>query len=136
MDNFERGKKLFKDANDILREVENYLRIKNWNQTVRRSQEVVELSLKAVLKIIGIEYPKEHDIGEFFVKALRRKGIKIKDVQNIIEISDTLSEQRLPAFYREKDCTKEEAEDASKKARWIFEFVKKLLEKLGVMKEL
>ena len=28
--------------------------------TVRRSQEAVELSLKAALRFLGIEYPREH----------------------------------------------------------------------------
>ena len=33
-------------------------------EVVRYSQECVELSLKAVLRIVGIEYPKVHDVGD------------------------------------------------------------------------
>jgi HEPN domain-containing protein len=37
----------------------------NYPYTVRLSQECVELSLKAVLKAVGIEYPKIHDVQTF-----------------------------------------------------------------------
>lgn len=31
---------------------------------LRRAQEYVELSLKAILRSIAIEYPRDHDVGE------------------------------------------------------------------------
>ena len=36
----------------------------NYPYAVRLSQECVELSLKAVLKAVGIEYPKIHDVSD------------------------------------------------------------------------
>ena len=36
----------------------------DYPESVRYSQEAVELSLKAVLRILGIEYPKVHDVGD------------------------------------------------------------------------
>ena len=35
---------------------------------VRLSQEAVELSLKAALRLIGIDFPKWHDMGEVLTK--------------------------------------------------------------------
>lgn len=45
------------DAKDALLEA-------NYPYAVRLSQECVELSLKASLKIVGIEYPKVHDVSD------------------------------------------------------------------------
>ncbi|MBS7645703.1 HEPN domain-containing protein [Candidatus Bathyarchaeota archaeon] len=35
----------------------------NHAYTVRSSQECVELSLKAALRLVGVEYPKKHDVS-------------------------------------------------------------------------
>jgi len=40
--------------------------------TVRRSQEAVELSLKAVLRFLGIEYPREHDVRDELLVGIRQ----------------------------------------------------------------
>ncbi len=40
---------------------------KVYPEAVRFSQECVEMSLKAVLRSVGIEHPKSHDVGEFVV---------------------------------------------------------------------
>lgn len=39
----------------------------NWAYVVRLSQEVVELSLKAILNCIGVEPPKWHDVGALLI---------------------------------------------------------------------
>jgi HEPN domain-containing protein len=39
---------------------------------VRLSQECVELSLKAVLKAVGIEYPKIHDVSDILIDFVDR----------------------------------------------------------------
>jgi HEPN domain-containing protein len=49
-----------KDARDAFAEG-------NYPYAVRLSQECVELSLKAVLKAVGIEYPKIHDVSDILV---------------------------------------------------------------------
>ncbi len=49
-----------------------------WNLVVRRSQEVVELSLKGLLKLMGVESPKSHDVGDTFAKICREKKIAIE----------------------------------------------------------
>lgn len=72
----------------------------DYPMTVRRSQECVELSLKAVLRGIAIEYPREHDVS----KALEMVKGKVPDwfsskIPEFIEISKDLSKKRGPAWY-------------------------------------
>lgn len=64
MDNFKRAEELFKAAKDIYYEMEGDFKRGNWNLTIRRAQESAELALKGVLKIMNIEFPKQHDVGE------------------------------------------------------------------------
>jgi HEPN domain-containing protein len=61
--------KLLKIAKSYLRQAEARLKDfgrafsdHNYPYAVRLSQDYVELSLKAVLKSVGIEYPKIHDV--------------------------------------------------------------------------
>ncbi|MEM5766634.1 MAG: HEPN domain-containing protein [Candidatus Aenigmatarchaeota archaeon] len=42
----------------------------NYPYTIRECQEAVELSLKAALRIVGIEPPKIHDVGPLLRKNL------------------------------------------------------------------
>lgn len=44
----------------------------NWAYVVRLSQEVVELSLKAILNCAGVEPPKWHDVGMLVIKYRHR----------------------------------------------------------------
>jgi HEPN domain-containing protein len=72
----------------------------DYPMTVRRSQECVELSLKAVLRGIAIEYPREHDVS----KALEMVKGKVPNwfsskIPEFIEISKDLSKKRGPALY-------------------------------------
>ena len=43
----------------------------DYPETVRYSQECVELSLKACLRMAGIEYPKVHDVGDVESRELK-----------------------------------------------------------------
>ena len=68
MSNFDTAEKLLSMArichDDLTRAYDGG----NWNMAIRRAQEVVELYLKVILKMIGIEYPKSHDIGTIFTR--------------------------------------------------------------------
>lgn len=39
---------------------------------VRRAQEVIELSIKGLLRLVGVEFPREHDVSEVLVSAAGR----------------------------------------------------------------
>jgi len=47
-----------------LREAKEAFEEANFALCVRRSQECIELSIKAVLRALSIEFPKEHDVSE------------------------------------------------------------------------
>ena len=39
---------------------------------VRRAQEAIELAIKGLLRLVGIEFPREHDVSEVLVSAAGR----------------------------------------------------------------
>ena len=45
-------------------DAETAIRRGDYPEVVRYSQEAVELSLKACLRLVGIEYPKVHHVGD------------------------------------------------------------------------
>tara|TARA_Y100000588_G_C14143102_1_gene877045 strand:+ start:767 stop:1027 length:261 start_codon:yes stop_codon:yes gene_type:complete len=76
----EMGKKLIAEAERILqREVQGALEAQDTNIAVRRSQEVVELYLKGALKVLGVDYPKVHDVATVFSEQIRQKRNAVDD---------------------------------------------------------
>ena len=132
MTNFESGEKLLKEAEIYLEELKRAHAQGFWNITVRKAQEVVELSLKGVLKIIGVEYPKIHDPSGFLMRSLEKKGVPLEDEirRRIEEVSKELSEKRAPAFYFEKEFTEVDASNAKEGAEFVFNFAKEFHEKI------
>jgi hypothetical protein len=55
-------------AKRYLREAENACSEGDFASTIRRSQECIELSVKSVLRAVGIEFPKEHDVSEVLLE--------------------------------------------------------------------
>ena len=132
MKNFKSGEDLLKDAQKHYKQLVDAYNERWWNIVIRRAQEVVELSLKGILKMECIEYPKIHDIGAVFVKMMKEKGIELEEriYKKIIEISDYLAKERGPSFYGEKIYTKKDAEKAKEYAEKIIEITRKILKKL------
>jgi len=52
-----------KRASRCLKESRDAFQDGDFPITIRRAQECVELSLKAVLRGAAVEYPREHDVG-------------------------------------------------------------------------
>jgi HEPN domain-containing protein len=91
---------------------------------IRRSQEALELAVKALLRLMGIEYPKIHDVGDVLIENADKLPEELKE--NIKELADLTSELasiRGPAFYgyeiegvpASKAFKKEYAEETYKK---------------------
>lgn len=133
MTNYERGKKLIKDAEEYKKDAIKYFKKEDWNKVIRRAQESFELYLKGVMKIIGIEVPKIHDVGRVFVEGLKKRNISVSEdtTEKIIYFSSLLSEKRAPAFYREEEYRKEDAEEAIEILKFISNFIKKLLKEIN-----
>ncbi|MEM1906186.1 MAG: HEPN domain-containing protein, partial [Nitrososphaerota archaeon] len=77
-----------KDAKDALAEG-------NYPYAVRLSQECVELSLKAVLKAVGIDYPKVHDVSDILLDIKERFPEWFKaEIEFLRESSKILAKKR------------------------------------------
>ena len=133
MTNFENGRKLLKTANEYVEKMDLSYSKKSWNLVVRHAQEVVELSLKSLLKLMGVDYPKDHDVAGVFAETVKQRGLKVdeKFLEEIKNISSWLTKQRAPAFYYEEEYTEEQAERAKSDAEKVIDFVNKLWKELG-----
>ena len=108
----------------------------NFSDVVREAQETVELALKGMLRTVGVEPHKYHDVGgllmehrERFEEALR------KELRRAAAISKRLRKERELAFYGDIDFipteeyTSEDARQALADARWVVQLAKKALVK-------
>ena len=104
---------------------------------LRLSQECLELSLKASLKLVGIEYPKKHDVSEVLLRVRARfPDWFASDVPALAEASRALAERRAISMYGDEErglspedlIGKEEAAEAWRWARKALEAGRRLLE--------
>ncbi len=105
---------------------------------MRQSQEAVELSLKAALRLIGIDYPKWHDVGGVLEKEKARFPVWFQDkTSTLAKISAFLAAQREASMYgndlSKKDpaslFTVHDARKALKETCQVFALVQKLVNK-------
>lgn len=75
-----------------------------YSDVVRESQEIVELSLKAMLRFVGIEPPKYHDVGPIILEHREKfRHISLRDIKKITTISKRLRKERELSFYGDID---------------------------------
>jgi HEPN domain-containing protein len=132
VNNFETGDRLLQEAREYCVDLEAASARRSWNVVVRRAQEVVELALKAALKMMGIEYPKEHDVGRVFGDACRKRTLSIDpaELERVREVSARLAGHRQPAFYMERVFGEEDAGPAREDAQWVLALVEGLADRL------
>lgn len=74
------------------------------SDVVREAQEIVELALKGMLRMLGIEPPHWHDVGGLLVEYRDRLPSAVAaDVDELAEVSAWLRKEREFAFYGEID---------------------------------
>jgi HEPN domain-containing protein len=79
---------------------------RSWADVVRESQEVVELALKGLLRVAGIEPPRIHDVSEVLTTEKSRLPLAIQQhVEALAAGSRTLRRDRELAFYGAEDLT-------------------------------
>jgi len=107
---------------DVLMESEAY------SDVVREAQEVVELALKGMLRQIGVEPPKFHDVGPFLLENAQKFPASIQpSLSALAEISGYLRKERELSFYGDVDFipteryTKEDADKARTGAKTVVE---------------
>jgi HEPN domain-containing protein len=78
----------------------------SWADVVRESQEVVELALKGLLRAVGIEPPRIHDVSDVLAAERERfpKAIQ-RHLDTLAAGSRTLRRDRELAFYGAEDLT-------------------------------
>jgi len=108
----------------------------NYPYALRLSQECVELSLKASLKLTGIEYPKVHDVSDVLLDHRDRFPHWFRaEIGFMAETSSSLAAKRELAFYGgeeefltpEEVISRREAVEAVEKARRVYDLCYKLL---------
>ncbi len=132
MTNRDRADRLIAEASEILRELSGLLRRQAWNLAVRRAQEAVELTLKALLAEVGVDYPKVHDVAPQFVSVVRARGLDVADadLSRLQEVSGRLAAARAPAFYFEAEFVEAQASTAARDAEYVVRFGKALIARL------
>ena len=98
-----------KRAGKRLLALEVLFNVESWADVVRESQEIVELCLKALLRISDIEAPRTHDVSG--VLAAERERIPepaSASIDFLIEASKKLRRDRELAFYGSEDLTPSE----------------------------
>jgi len=111
----------------------------NYPYATRLAQEGVELSLKAVLRLVGIEYPKVHDVGRVLKRFPERfQGWTSEDLHFIEETSRILASLRALSMYGgeteeiapDEIIGKNEGEMALKRAEKTIEMCKEMTESI------
>ena len=73
-----------------------------YSLAIRRSQETVELSLKAALRYLAIEYPRDHDVSEVLLRVKETRPLPNwfdEKIEFMASVSSDLARKRGPAFY-------------------------------------
>lgn len=109
----------------------------NYPYTLRLSQEAVELCLKASLRLVGIEYPKIHDVSDILKLYRDRFPDWFKrEIDYLAETSRKLALKREISFYGGEEAlltpedliSREDAYDALNRAGKTLQLCNKLLD--------
>lgn len=128
------------DAERSYKEAQLSFEEKAFHRCIRRAQECVELSLKGMLRLLGVEYPKSHDVSIVLDRVKTEVEIPqwlSEEIEKLKKISTKLALERGPAFYGderafippEKLYSEEDAKEALEMATYVLRVAKKLLEK-------
>jgi len=109
-----------------------------YSLAIRRSQETVELSLKAALRYLAIEYPREHDVSNVLLQLKETRQLPNwfeERIDFMANASSNLARKRGPAFYGEERTftpasqifTEEESLRALRDAEEVLEICKRLI---------
>jgi hypothetical protein len=75
-----------------------------YSDVVREAQEIVELALKGMLRQVGLEPPKWHDVGGILIKHADRFEPRVSArIQALAEASEWLRAEREMSFYGDVD---------------------------------
>jgi len=105
-----------------------------YSDVVREAQECVEILLKAVLRCLGIEVPKIHDVSRLLKQRIDLLPKLLKDnLDEVSRISRELRKDRELAFYGTEDWIpteeygSDDSQEAIRKAERVFEIVSQII---------
>ena len=114
-----------------LRAIEVLFEAESWADVVRESQEAVELALKGLLRRVGVDAPRIHDVSEVLIAERDRLPTDLAGrVEELAAVSRELRRDRELAFYGAEDLTpsgfysRDDAEEARTGARRVVEAVR------------
>ncbi len=106
-----------------------------YSDVVREAQEIVELSLKGILRYLGIDPPKWHDVGPLILDNQDRLPDTISlQAKKMAEISAWLRKEREFSFYGDIDYipteqyTLEDAQRAIQDANYIVQVAAQVIQ--------
>lgn len=98
------GQAYLQQATTILGEARRLAEQEVWHLAVRRSQEVVELATKALLRDLGVEVPHPHDVAPVLVThADQLPELTKTELDTIRAVSRRLRLEREASFYGQED---------------------------------
>lgn len=113
-----------------MRVLEVLLEEESFSDVVREAQELVELALKGLLRHVGVEPPKWHDVGPSLIEFRERFPLDVlATVDELARISAWLRKERELAFYGDIDFlpteqyTRADADRALEDARFVLDVV-------------
>lgn len=126
-------------ASRTLEEARNAIRAGDHPLTIRRAQEAAELSLKAALRFVAIEYPREHDVRDVLLGLVASRRLPEwfeAELEFMAHASSDLARKRGPSFYGDEQTmkppsdlfTRDDATKALEDAEKIYQNCKKLIE--------
>ncbi len=87
-------------AKRCLKEAEMALKDLDAPGVIRRSQEALELSVKAILRALTIEYPRIHDVSDVLLQYSSKLPPELRgNINDLAELVSQLASIRGPAFY-------------------------------------
>lgn len=97
-----------------------------YSDVVREAQEVVELALKGMLRQVGVEPPRWHDVGGVLRDHRGRFPAEVgREIDRLAAVSTALRKDRELSFYGEIDFiptehyTRQDAARARDDAAWV-----------------
>lgn len=104
------------------------------SDVVREAQELVELALKGMLRAVGVEPPKFHDVGALLLEHRARFPGEVQNsLDRLAAVSKELRRERELAFYGDVDFIPsqeydlEDANQALEGARLVVEVARRVI---------
>ena len=135
MTNLTLAQSLIRKATDRLDILDLLFKKGAYSDVVREAQEIVELAMKGMLRAVGVEPPKFHDVGGLLVEHREKfPGPISRQADRIATISKRLKKERELSFYGDIDFIPteeykiEDAMEAMEDANFVITLCKKVVQ--------